>query len=67
MKQKQRKRGGKIGILDRDKPRQIIFISPIKIAAIRARWQKEEAQKITAKEKKKCERETRITEKARKT
>ena len=37
IKQKRRKRGGKIGILNRDEPGQTVFASLAKIAAIRAR------------------------------
>ena len=63
--QKRRKRGGKMGILDRDEPGQAVFASPANSAAIRARRQEEEAQKKTAtKEEKEREKETKAAQKA---
>ena len=64
--QKRRKRGEKMGILNKEKPGQAVFASPAKIAAIRAQKEVEEVQKATVEEKKERGKEAKAKEKERK-
>ena len=64
--QKRRKRGKRLGILDKDEPGQAVFVSPAKIAAIRIRREQEEAEKINAQQEKERERVAKAAEKAQK-
>ena len=66
LEQKRRKRGGKMGIFDKDERGQAVFASPGKIAAARTRRQEEEEQKAAAEEGKEREREAKAMEKVRK-
>ena len=64
--QKRRKRAKKLGILNKEKPGQAVFVSPAKIAVIRTRREQEEAENMNAQQEKERERMAKAAERAQK-